>query len=180
MLQTLLWPDEVREPRLESLDGDVTVRPQELAMAESYINALSGDFDPSEFSDHYREALEEVIEAKAAGHELTAPAEEPRSTGQVVDLMDALRRSVAEAKERRGEGGSSKPEKAAAEGAGEEVRQQGRRQEGREDPRQEGHGQEVRYDEEGGGQEDRHPSLRLGSHRRSGHAGIPGSAGVLC
>ncbi len=107
VLQTLLWPDEVREPQLGSLDGDVTVRPQELAMAESYINALSGDFDASEFSDHYREALEEVIEAKAAGHEVKTPDEAPRSTGQVVDLMDALRRSVAEAKERRGEGGAA-------------------------------------------------------------------------
>src|SRR4029453_14968676 len=47
-----------------------------------------------------------VIEAKAAGHEVKAPEEAPRSTGQVVDLMDALRRSVAEAKERRGDGGA--------------------------------------------------------------------------
>ncbi len=113
VLQTLLWPDEVREPRLDSLDGEVNVRPQELAMAESYINALSGDFDPSEFSDHYREALEEVIEAKAAGHEVKAPEEAPRSTGQVVDLMDALRRSVAEAKERRGEGAGTSAKKTA-------------------------------------------------------------------
>ena len=83
-------------------------------MAESYINALSGDFDPAEFSDHYREALEEVIEAKAAGHEVKAPDEAPRSTGQVVDLMEALRRSVAEAKERRGEGGAATSTKKAA------------------------------------------------------------------
>ncbi len=46
VLQTLLWPDEVREPKLDFIDDDVTVRPQELAMAESYINALSGDFEP--------------------------------------------------------------------------------------------------------------------------------------
>lgn len=72
-------------------------------MAESYISALSGDFEPGEFSDGYREALEEVIQAKIAGHEVTAPVEESRSTGQVVDLMEALRRSVAEAKSRRGE-----------------------------------------------------------------------------
>ena len=106
VLQTLLWPDEVREPKL-GIDDDVNVRPQELAMAESYINALSGDFEPEEFTDEYRGALEEVIEAKVAGREVVAPAEEPASTGQVVDLMDALRRSVAEAKERRGETGES-------------------------------------------------------------------------
>jgi DNA end-binding protein Ku len=110
VLQILLWPDEIREPKLGFDDQDVTVRAQELAMAESYINALSGDFDPGEFSDDYRQALEKVIEAKAAGHELAAPEEAPRSTGQVVDLMDALRRSVAEAKERRGESGGAKAE----------------------------------------------------------------------
>jgi DNA end-binding protein Ku len=103
VLQTLLWPDEVREPSFAFLDEDVSVRDQELAMAESYIGALSADFDPGEFSDHYREALEEVIEAKAAGLDVVAPAEEPRAAGQVVDLMEALRRSVAEAKARRGE-----------------------------------------------------------------------------
>ena len=106
VLQTLLWPDEVRAPSLDFQDKDVTVRDQELAMAESYISALSGDFDPTEFSDQYREALEEVIQAKVAGQEVVAPAEEPQQTGQVVDLMEALRRSVAEAKARRGEGGA--------------------------------------------------------------------------
>jgi DNA end-binding protein Ku len=104
VLQTLLWPDEVREAKFDFLDDDVTVRQQELAMAESYISALSADFDASEYSDHYREALESVIEAKAAGREVVAPVENEAATGQVVDLMDALRRSVAEAKARRGEG----------------------------------------------------------------------------
>jgi DNA end-binding protein Ku len=102
VLQTLLWPDEVREPKFDFLDDDVTVRPQELQMAESYIAALSGDFEPEQYTDNYREALEEVIDAKIAGREVKAPAEEPRS-GQVVDLMEALRRSVAEAKSKRGE-----------------------------------------------------------------------------
>jgi DNA end-binding protein Ku len=71
-------------------------------MAESYIAALSGDFEPDQFTDNYREALEEVIDAKIAGREVKAPVEAPRS-GQVVDLMEALRRSVAEAKSKRGE-----------------------------------------------------------------------------
>ena len=117
VLQTLLWPDEVRESRFDFLDQDVTVRPQELAMAESYISALSADFDASEYSDHYREALESVIEAKAAGREVKAPVEQAADSGQVVDLMEALRRSVAEAKSRRGEATSddaSAPKPAAA------------------------------------------------------------------
>ena len=114
VMQTLLWPDEVRAAKLDFLDEDVTVRPQELTMAESYISALSADFDPAEFSDHYREALEEVIEAKVAGREVVTPEEQPASSGQVVDLMEALRRSVAEAKTRRGEGSAA----AAAAGSG--------------------------------------------------------------
>ncbi|MGZ4590834.1 MAG: non-homologous end joining protein Ku [Actinomycetes bacterium] len=127
VMQTLLWPDEVREPRFDFLDQDVSVRPQELAMAESYISALSGDFEPGEFSDEYRQALEQVIEAKAAGREMKAPVEEAPASGQVVDLMEALRRSVAEAKSRRGEGSgttsaggppSAKAEAATGSGAG--------------------------------------------------------------
>jgi len=109
VLQTLLWPDEVREPKLDFSGDDVKVRDQELAMAESYINALSGDFDPSEFSDEYRGALEEVIDAKVAGREVVAAPEEEASSGQVVDLMEALRRSVAEAKARRGEASGGEP-----------------------------------------------------------------------
>ena len=103
VMQTLLWPDEVRAPKLGFEDENISVRPQELAMAESYIAALSGDFAPDEFSDDYREALQQVIDAKVAGREVTAPAEPAATSGQVVDLMEALRRSVAEAKARRGE-----------------------------------------------------------------------------
>ena len=113
VLQTLLWPDEVREASFDFLDQDVTVRPQELQMAESYIAALSGDFEPEQFTDNYREALEEVIEAKVAGREVKAPVEAPRS-GQVVDLMEALRRSVAEAKSKRGEAPSGSSAGSAA------------------------------------------------------------------
>ena len=123
VMQTLLWPDEVREAKLDFLDDDVTVRSQELTMAESYIAALSADFDPGEYSDHYREALEEVIDAKVAGREIVTPEEQPESSGQVVDLMEALRRSVAEAKSRRGESAAeptsstAAAKKAAAKGA---------------------------------------------------------------
>jgi DNA end-binding protein Ku len=114
VLQTLLWPDEVREARFSFLDEDVSVRPQELAMAESYISALSADFDPGEFTDEYRQALEEVIQAKVAGREVKQPQEAPQESGQVVDLMEALRRSVAEAKSRRGESASSAGDEAAS------------------------------------------------------------------
>ena len=95
--------------------------------------------------------------------------------------MDALRRSVAEAKERRGEGGAvgeaggrvrrRRPTKAPAKKAAAKSADQ--------EGSQEDHRQEGGYDEEGGGQEDRHPSVRLASGRRPGHSGIPPSASVL-
>ncbi|HSK25897.1 MAG TPA: Ku protein [Jiangellales bacterium] len=105
VLQTMLWPDEVRRPEFRFLDDGVDVRPQEMAMAESYIATLSGDFDADEYVDEYRHALEEVVQAKIDGREVTRAPEQPEG-GTVVDLMEALRRSVAEARRQRGEGGA--------------------------------------------------------------------------
>jgi DNA end-binding protein Ku len=102
VLQTMLWPDEVRRPEFRFLDEGVDVRPQEMAMAESYIETLSGDFDPEAYVDDYRRALEEVVQAKIEGKEIT-PAPLAPEGGTVVDLMEALRRSVAEARRQRGE-----------------------------------------------------------------------------
>src|SRR3982751_2527404 len=98
VLETMLWPDEVRTPDFGFLDEDIDVRPQELAMAGSLIETLSGDFDPSEYKDSYREALQEVIEAKIAGHEVKQPEVAQPTSGTVVDLMAALRASVEAAK----------------------------------------------------------------------------------
>jgi len=105
VLQTMLWPDEVREPKFSFLDDNVTIRSQEMTMAESYVDALAGDFDPDQYTDDYREALQEVIEAKTAGREVTRPAEPEVDDSKVLDLMDALRRSVDAAKQQRGAGG---------------------------------------------------------------------------
>ena len=102
VLQTMLWPDEVRRPEFRFLDEGVDVRAQEMAMAESYIETLSGDFDPETYVDDYRRALEEVVQAKIEGKEIT-PAPLAPEGGTVVDLMEALRRSVAEARRQRGE-----------------------------------------------------------------------------
>ena len=104
VLETMLWPDEVRTPEFGFLDDDVEVRQQELAMAGTLIESLSGEFEPEEHHDRYREALEEVIEAKVAGHELVAPPERPEEGGAVVDLMAALRASVDAAKSGRSVG----------------------------------------------------------------------------
>jgi DNA end-binding protein Ku len=106
MLQTMMWPDEIRDTSSLAPSEDISVRPQEIEMAQSYIETLSGEFDPDEYSDSYREALEELIQAKVAGQELV-PAEEEPETGQVIDLMSALRASVEQAKQNRGEAASA-------------------------------------------------------------------------
>ena len=98
VLETMLWPDEVRTPDFGFLDEDVEVRSQELAMAGSLIDTLSGDFDPSDYKDGYREALNAVIEAKVEGREVVQPADAQPTSGTVVDLMAALRASVEAAK----------------------------------------------------------------------------------
>ena len=107
VLQTMLWPDEVRPSEFATPSEDVTVRDQERAMAESYIATLESDFDPTRYHDEYREALESLVEAKASGLEPPAPEEEEADTGEVVDLVAALRASVEAAKRRRGEQGES-------------------------------------------------------------------------
>jgi DNA end-binding protein Ku len=100
VLHTMLWPDEIRKPDFEFLDQDVEVRPQELKMATSLVESMAGDFDPDEFTDDYRDALEKLIAAKAEGAELPDQPEE-EDKGDVVDLMTALERSVEQARSAR-------------------------------------------------------------------------------
>lgn len=101
VLSTLLWPDEVRPPDFDFLDQDVRARSQELTMAASLINSLAGDFSPDAYSDDYRAALQQVIDAKISGREITRPEEE-RPPVPAVDLMSALSASVDRARSTRG------------------------------------------------------------------------------
>lgn len=113
ILQVMLWPDEVRDAAFAAPDEDIEIRKQEKAMAESYIDTLRGEFDPDQYHDEYRQALEQVVEAKAAGVPLPADAEEEETEGaEVVDLVAALRASVEAAKARRAGGGASSEEPA--------------------------------------------------------------------
>ena len=103
-LQTMLWPDEVRAPEFGVLDdADLSVKPAETAMAQMLVESLSGDYDPSEYTDDYEEAVHQVVEAKLAGGEVTAAPEPQDEGGQVVDLLAALQQSVDRAKAARGE-----------------------------------------------------------------------------
>jgi DNA end-binding protein Ku len=113
VLETMLWPDEVRTPDFGFLDEDIEVRPQELAMAGSLIETLAGEFDPSQYTDSYREALQAVIDAKVEGREVVQPEEAQPTSGTVVDLMAALRASVEAAKKGTSGGAEKKSAKSA-------------------------------------------------------------------
>lgn len=106
-MQILLWPDEVRAADFPILDSDVSVRPQELAMASSLVDSLAADFDPTQYEDRYSAALESLIETKIQTGDtraVPAPAGEEGETGggEVVDLLAALQRSVEKARGSRG------------------------------------------------------------------------------
>ncbi|MFI7539738.1 Ku protein [Actinoplanes sp. NPDC049599] len=103
VLNTMLWPDEVRTPDFGFLDEDIETRPAELAMASSLIDSMAGSFKADEFTDNYRAALQEVIDAKVEGREVVAPEEAEEAPAAAVDLMAALKASVERAKQARGE-----------------------------------------------------------------------------
>ena len=113
VMATMIWPDEIREPNFGFQHEDIDIRPQELQMAESLVASMAGDFDPEQYTDNYREALQEVIEAKIEGREVVEPEEAQPTAGKVVDLMSALRASVEAAKRGRGEAASGSGSSAA-------------------------------------------------------------------
>lgn len=97
----LLWPDEIRSTDGVAPDADVTVKDKELDLADALMDTL-GEVDLEGLHDDYREAVEELIAAKASGAAPpSAPA--PEREGKVLDLMAALENSVRAAKESRGE-----------------------------------------------------------------------------
>jgi len=93
VLETLFYPDEIRDAKqLEGLTG-ANVNDKEVQMAINLIEALAGEFDPSKYQDNYREALLDLINQKIEGKPVDqAPAAKP--TAKVMDLMEALRASV--------------------------------------------------------------------------------------
>ncbi|MBF4618989.1 Ku protein [Clavibacter sp. VKM Ac-2873] len=121
MLQTLLWDDEVREADFPSLDATPKVSPRELKMSAQLVEGFAEDFDPSKFGDEYQEQLKILIDAKLAqGDSLDTDAtfgesdDDEGEGGEVLDLMDALKRSI----ERSRGGGSGAKGKAPGAKAG--------------------------------------------------------------
>ncbi len=102
VLETMLWPDEIRTPDFPFLEEDIGVRAQELKMAASLIDTMTADFDPTQYRDEYRAALEQLIEEKITGHEAVRVSEGPEEAVPAEDLVAALRASVEAAKGRAG------------------------------------------------------------------------------
>ena len=116
VLQTMLWPDEIRRPDFDTLGDAGELRPQELAMASSLVDSMTGDYTADEFADDYRDAVQTLIAGRLEGGAARpAPAAAAASTGngQVVDLLAALQRSV-EAAQGRGGSDAAPPQKPAA------------------------------------------------------------------
>ncbi|UYM04714.1 non-homologous end joining protein Ku [Solicola gregarius] len=114
VLSTMLWPDELRAADFDFLDQDVSIRAQEQAMANSLVTSMSGDFDPSEYTDDFADALKSMIDAKLEGGEVTPAASTGDEPGDnVVDLMSALQASVDRASS-GAESDDEKPETKAA------------------------------------------------------------------
>ena len=110
MLQSLLWDDEVREASFAALEESVRISAQELEMSAALVDSFAADFEPDQFTDEYQQQLRQLIEAKLdKGESLDteetfgAPAE--AGEGEVIDLMEALKRSIE--KKRGGGGGSA-------------------------------------------------------------------------
>ena len=112
VLQTMMWPDEIRVPDFSVEVGEV--KDAEVKMANMLVETLSGDFDASEFSDDYAGAVEALVKAKIEGGEVERTPTSTKTSGEVVDLLAALQRSVDAAKKGRGEDTSEEAEEKPA------------------------------------------------------------------
>ncbi|MBB5867855.1 DNA end-binding protein Ku [Allocatelliglobosispora scoriae] len=106
VLETMYFADEVRDPKevLDSVPRRTSARPQEVRMASQLIDSMTGPWRPADYRDTYTDRVNDLIDAKKAGAEIT-PAEDAPEATNVIDLMDVLRRSVEAARQRRGKGG---------------------------------------------------------------------------
>ena len=102
VMQTMMWPDEIRKADFGSMDTS-EAKPAEVKMAKMLVETLAGDFDADDYEDDYREALEALVKAKIEGGEVKRTPETRKSSGEVVDLLAALQRSVDAARSSRGE-----------------------------------------------------------------------------
>ncbi|MFM9276065.1 Ku protein [Pseudarthrobacter sp. NKDBFgelt] len=113
VLQSLLWPDEVREANFPSLEADIRISAQERDMSAALVESMAADFDPASFTDDYQVQLRQLIEAKLEQGESLDTEETfgveagEGSKGEVIDLMEALKRSLDR---KRGSGSAGTPD----------------------------------------------------------------------
>ncbi|NQX10991.1 Ku protein [Microbacteriaceae bacterium VKM Ac-2855] len=122
MLQTLLWSDEVREVSFPALDEDIRIAKRELDMSAKLVESYSEDFDPTAFRDEYQEEMRVLIDAKlehgdtldtaATFGDVPEAEEKAEGDGNVIDLMEALKRSV-DSKRTKAGAATKAPEKKA-------------------------------------------------------------------
>ena len=103
----MMWPDEVRTPDFKVEAGEV--KDAEVKMAHMLVETLAGDFDASEFEDDYAGAVEALVKTKIEGGEIKRTPTSTKSSGEVVDLLAALQKSVDAAKTARGEAATRTP-----------------------------------------------------------------------
>ena len=101
VLESMHWPDEIREPDFEELSKKIDIRDSEVKMARQLIQQLSTDWHPEDFRDEYREQLQRLAEKKIEGEEVAIAQEPAAEPTKVVDLMEALKASVEEAKKKK-------------------------------------------------------------------------------
>ena len=112
-LETLYFAEDIRSrEEIDDAVGETKVKNEELAMARQLVDSLVGQFDPEDYENEYRGDLREMLEAKLEGKEITRP--EPVTTAPVVDLMDALKQSVAQAQKDKKAPAKGKAKKAPA------------------------------------------------------------------
>ncbi|MGB2952264.1 MAG: Ku protein [Gaiellaceae bacterium] len=115
-LETLFLAEDVRsQAEIEEAVSDTEVKDAELELARQVIAGLAGDFDPNDLASEYRQDLRQLLEAKLAGEEIKVP--EPAPEAPVIDLMEALKKSVAEASGKPAAKGSSKAKAAPKDGS---------------------------------------------------------------
>lgn len=99
VLETMFWPDEIRAARFPEVEQDVAVQDNDYKTAQLLVEAATEDFDPTRYGDRYREALLEAVQTKIAGREIVA-APAPEEAPAVLDLTEALKRSLEQVKAR--------------------------------------------------------------------------------
>ncbi|MGO4593453.1 Ku protein [Leifsonia sp. 2TAF2] len=121
VLQTLLWHDEIREADFPSLDQTPRITDRELQLSSALMESFAGDFEPEKFSDDYQEELRKLIDAKLEQGESVDTAatfgeeeEAAKGGGEVIDLMEALQRSVERSRSSKSGSTSSSEKKPAA------------------------------------------------------------------